>query len=100
LSVKDFSGVIVEMASRAVVLHTKKEKTAGGLTSNKLTVSKSSGEIVSKAKMKQGKESTWAIDTRLCRRDLKLEGMVLFNVGKDGKALYECVKERQAKRKK
>ena len=81
------------------MLHTKKEKTAGGLTSKKLTVSKSSGEIVSKAKMKQGKESTWAIDTRLCRRDLKLEGMVLFNVGKDGKELYECVKERQAKRK-
>jgi hypothetical protein len=49
--------------------------------------------------MKQGKESTWAIDTRMCRRDLKLEGMVLFNVGKDGKALYECVKDRQAKRK-
>jgi DVNP family len=87
------------MSSRALVLHKKQSTTAGGLTAKKLTVSKSSGEIVSKAKMKQGKESTWAIDTRLCRRDLKLEGMVLFNVGKDGKALYECVKDRQAKRK-
>ena len=53
---------------------------------------------MSKAKAKQGKESTWAIDTRLCRKDLKLTGMVLFNVGKDGKALYACVKDRQAKR--
>lgn len=87
------------MSSRALVLHKKEPATAGGLTAKKLTVSKSSREIVSKAKMKQGKESTWAIDTRLCRRDLKLEGMVLFNVGKDGKALYECVKDRQAKRK-
>jgi ribose 1,5-bisphosphokinase PhnN len=87
------------MASRALVLHKKESTTAGGLTSKKLTVSKSSGEIVSKAKAKQGKESTWAIDTRLCRdKDLKLTGMVLFNVGKDGKALYACVKDRQAKR--
>ena len=86
------------MASRALVLHKKESATAGGLTSKKLTVSKSSGEIVSKAKAKQGKESTWAIDTRLCRKDLKLTGMVLFNVGKDGKALYACVKDRQAKR--
>ena len=86
------------MASRALVLHKKESTTAGGLTAKKLTVSKSSGEIVSKAKAKQGKESTWAIDTRLCRKDLKLTGMVLFNVGKDGKALYACAKERQAKR--
>ena len=38
------------MASRALVLHKKEPATAGGLTSKKLTVSKSSGEIVSKAK--------------------------------------------------
>ena len=43
------------MASRALVLHKKESTTAGGLTSKKLTVSKSSGEIVSKAKAKQGK---------------------------------------------
>lgn len=86
------------MSSRALVLHKKQPATTGGLTAKKLTVSKSSGEIVSKAKAKQGKESTWAIDTRLCRNQLKLTGMVLFNVGKDGKALYACVKERQAKR--
>lgn len=97
------------MASRALVLHKKQPATAGGLTAKKLTVSKSSGEIVSKAKAKQGKESTWAIDTRLCLRDIDKEylkehgkprpgGIILFNVGKDGKALYACVKERQAKR--
>ena len=97
------------MASRALVLHKKESTTAGGLTSKKLTVSKSSGEIVSKAKAKQGKESTWAIDTRLCLRDLDKEyqkkhgeprpgGIILFNVGKEGKALYACVKDRQAKR--
>jgi hypothetical protein len=84
------------MSSRAVVLHTKGKKTTGGLTKSKLVVSKSSGEVVSKAKMKQGKESTWAIDTRFCRNQLGLTGMVLFNVGKDGKALYKCVKDRQA----
>jgi hypothetical protein len=97
------------MASRALVLHKKESTTAGGLTAKKLTVSKSSGEIVSKAKAKQGKESTWAIDTRLCLRDLDKEyqkkhgeprpgGIILFNVGKEGKALYACVKDRQAKR--
>jgi hypothetical protein len=83
------------MSSRALVLHKKEPATAGGLTSKKLTVSKSSGEIVSKAKAKQGKESQWAIDTRICRKELKLTGMVLFNVGKDGKALYDCVKGRK-----
>ena len=90
------------MSSRAVVLHAKEKsvKTTGGLSSKKLMVSKSSGEIVSKAKMKQGKERTWAIDTRLCRKDLGLEGMVLFNVGKVGKSLYMCVKDRQAAREK
>jgi hypothetical protein len=86
------------MSSRAIVIHTKGKKTTGGLTKSKLTVSRSSGEIVSKAKMKQGKESTWAIDTRLCRNELGLVGMVLFNVGKDGKALYKCVQDRQTKR--
>ena len=83
------------MSSRALVLNKKEPATAGGLTSKKLTVSKSSGEIVSKAKAKQGKESQWAIDTRICRKELKLTGMVLFNVGKDGKALYDCVKGRK-----
>jgi hypothetical protein len=93
------------MASRALVLHKKESTTAGGLTAKKLTVSKSSGEIVSKAKMKQGKESTWAIDTRMCLRDMRRgndkppPGIILFNVGKAGKELYACVKERQANRK-
>jgi len=91
------------VVSRAVALHNKKDKsmkTSGGVSGTKFTVSPSSGEVVSKAKMKQGKESTWAIDTRMCRKDLGLKGMVLFNVGKDGKALYTCVKDRQAKRTK
>jgi hypothetical protein len=83
------------MTSRAVVLHTKDKKvvTAGGLTAKKLVVSKSSGEIVSRLKQKQGKESPWAVNTRICREKLGLTGMVLFNVGKDGKALYKCVKK-------
>ena len=84
------------MASRAVVLHAKDKKvvTAGKLTSRKLVVSESSREIVSRAKQKQGKESPWAVNTRICRKELGLTGMVLFNVGKDGKALYNCVKQR------
>jgi len=84
------------MASRAVVLHTKDKKvtTAGKLSSRKLVVSDSSREIVSRAKQKQGKESPWAINTKICRKELGLTGMVLFNVGKDGKALYKCVKQR------
>lgn len=80
------------MASRALVLHKKQPATAGGLTAKKLTVSKSSGEIVSKAKAKQGKESTWARDTEFVRKEiLKLSGMVLFNVGSEGKKLYKYV---------
>ena len=84
------------MASRAVVLHAKDKKvvTAGKLTSRKLVVSESSREIVSRAKQKQGKESPWAVNTRICRKELGLTDMVLFNVGKDGKALYKCVKQR------
>ena len=83
------------MASRAVVLHAKDKKvtTAGKLTASKLVVSESSREVVSRAKQKQGKESPWAINTRICRKELGLAGMVLFNVGKDGKALYKCVKK-------
>jgi len=86
------------MSSRAITIHQKGKKTTGGLKKSDLVVSKSSGEIVSKAKMKQGKESTWAIDTRFCRNELGLTGMVLFNVGKDGKALYKCVQERKENR--
>jgi len=84
------------MASRAVVLHTKDKKvtTAGKLSARKLVVSESSREVVSRAKQKQGKESPWAINTRICRKELELTGMVLFNVGKDGKALYKCVKQK------
>lgn len=83
------------IASRAVVFHAKDKKivTGGKLAASKFVVSKSSGEIVSRIKQKQGQESPWAINTRICRDKLNLKGMVLFNVGKDGKDLYKCVKK-------
>lgn len=92
------------MPSRAVTLHEYKKtkdtgvKTTGGLTGKKLMVSPVSGEVVDKAKRRQGLKSTWAKDTELCRKELKIEGMVLFNVGPIGKKLYMCVKDKQAAR--
>lgn len=55
-------------------------------------VSPSSREVVDRTKRRQGLRSTWARDTE-CVRDkiLKLTGMVLFNVGADGKKLYKYV---------
>lgn len=81
------------MSSRAKVIHDKAPATAGGLTKKKLMVSPSSGEVVSRAKRRQGLKSPWALATEECRKKLGLTGMVLFNVGKDGKALYQCVKK-------
>jgi hypothetical protein len=88
------------MPSRAVTLHAKDPavKTSGGLTAKKLMVSPASGEVVDRSKRRQGLKSTWAKDTELCRKELKIEGMVLFNVGPMGKKLYMCVKDKQAAR--
>lgn len=85
------------MASRALVLHKKESTTAGGLTSKKLTVSKSSGEIVSKAKAKQGKDTPWARATKHCLTQKPFSehsGIILFNVGALGKKFYTCVKNK------
>jgi len=81
------------MSSRAVTLHDKsgKTKTTGGLTGKKLMVSPSSREVVDRTKRRQGLKSTWARDTEFWRAHLKLVGMVLFNVGVDGKKLYKSV---------
>lgn len=80
------------MSSRAKVIHEKASTTAGGLTKKKLIVSPSSGEVVSRAKRLQGIKSPWARDTESVRKEiLKLTGMVLFNVGADGKKLYNYV---------
>jgi len=87
------------MPSRAVVLHAKdpKVKTAGGLTAKKLVVSKSSGEVVSKAKAKQGKETPWARATKYCLTQKPFsehKGIILFNDGALGKKFYTCVKNK------
>lgn len=82
------------MPSRAVTLHAKdpKVKTSGGLTAKKLMVSPASGEVVDKSKRRQGLKSTWARDTEYVRdKILKATGMILFNVGPDGKKLYKLV---------
>lgn len=84
------------MSSRAQVIHGK-GVTAGGLGAKKLMVSPSSQEVVSRAKRRQGLKSPWALATEECRKKLGLTGMVLFNVGKDGKALYACVKKSVSK---
>jgi hypothetical protein len=82
------------MPSRAVTLHAKDPavKTSGGLTAKKLMVSPASGEVVDKAKRRQGLKSTWARDTEFVRKEIiKATGMVLFNVGPDGKKMYKYV---------
>jgi len=82
------------MPSRAVTLHAKNPtvKTSGGLTGKKLMVSPASGEVVDRSKRRQGLRSTWARDTEYVRdKILKLTGMVLFNVGVNGKKLYKLV---------
>lgn len=82
------------MPSRAVTLHAKDPsvKTSGGLTAKKLMVSPASGEVVDKAKRRQGLKSTWARDTEFVRNEIvKVPGMILFNVGDAGKKLYKYV---------
>lgn len=89
------------MTSRAVVLHDKSKTTPGGLTAKKLMVSPSSQEVVSRAKRRQGLKSPWARATEACLKELRAKGVikkdggiVLMNVGKEGKALYACAKEK------
>jgi hypothetical protein len=82
------------MPSRAVTLHAKDPavKTSGGLTAKKLMVSPASGEVVDRSKRRQGLKSTWARDTEYVRKEIiKAVGMVLFNVGPDGKKMYKYV---------
>lgn len=86
------------MSSRAVTLHEYKKdkttttKTTGGVAGKKLMVSPSSREVVDRSKRRQGLRSTWARDTEVVRKEiLKLTGMVLFNVGVEGKKLYKLV---------
>lgn len=80
--------------TRAEVMHGTALKTSGGLTKKHLTISKSSGEAVSKKLAKAGANNPWALATEEARRQLGLEGkMVLMNVGRDGKKLYKLTKK-------
>ena len=85
--------------SRAEVMHKKVSHTSGDLTASKLKVNPKSGEIVSKAKSKQGKKNDWAKATKKARDEMIKKGdiekgeMVLFNVGAKGKKLYELAKK-------
>lgn len=87
--------------TRAEVFHGRADVTAGGLRKGDLKISKSSGEVVSKEKAKQGKSNNWAAATKKARSKLVkgVDGikigkdeMVLFNVGEKGKKLYELTK--------
>ncbi len=89
------------IGSRAEVFHGQADKTSGGLTKKDLKISKSSDEVVSKLKAKQGKSNDWAVATKKARARLirGVDGikigkdeMVLFNVGEKGKKLYEITK--------
>ena len=85
--------------SRAEVFHKKVSHTSGDLTVSKLKLNPTSGEIVSKAKSKQGKKNDWAKSTKKARDEMIQKGliekgeMVLFNVGPKGKMLYELAKK-------
>ena len=85
--------------SRAEVFHKKVGHTSGDLTASKLKLNPKSGEIVSKAKSKQGKKNDWAKSTKKARDEMIKKGliekgeMVLFNVGPKGKMLYELAKK-------
>jgi hypothetical protein len=88
--------------SRAEVMHKKVTHTSGDLTASNLKVNTKSGEIVSKAKSKQGKKNDWAKATKKARDEMIKKGdiekgeMVLFNVGTKGKKLYELAKKYSA----
>lgn len=85
----------VVVGTRAQVMAGTAMKTSGGLEQKDLRVSKSSGEIVSVDKAKQGKKNEWALATkkaraRMCKDGVIKEGqMILFNVGPEGKELYK-----------
>ena len=87
------------MPSRAVTLHEYKKtkdtsvKTSGGLTGKKLMVSPASGEVVDRKKRLQGLKSTWARDTEFVRHKFfsAVTGIILFNVGLNGKKMYKLV---------
>jgi hypothetical protein len=83
------------VGTRAEVMHGVALHTAGGLTKKKLAVSKVSGEIVSKKKMKAGAKNPWAMATEAARSQLEIPPgeMVLMNVGAKGKKLYKLTKK-------
>lgn len=87
-----------QVGTRLEVLRGDAHHTTGGLTIKNLKVSKSSGEIVSTKRSRQGKKNDWAVSTKKAREQLIKDGvidkdeMVLFNVGPKGKRLYELTK--------
>jgi len=84
--------------ARSAVLAGRKQKTASGLTKEKLTRN-SYGKIVSKASSARGKKfyastiKTWIEAVKTARKSLSLSGFVAIN-GKSaqGKALYAKAK--------
>lgn len=83
------------VGTRAEVMHGVALHTSGGLTKKKLAVSKVSGEIVSKKKMKSGVKNPWAMATEKARDQLGIMPgeMVLMNDGAKGKKLYKLTKK-------
>lgn len=83
------------VGTRAEVMHGVALHTSGGLTKKKLAVSKVSGEIVSKKKMKSGVKNPWALATEKARAQLNIMPgeMVLMNDGVKGKKLYKLTKK-------
>merc|ERR1719218_62627 len=87
-AMKRVSKIAKGRGARARVLHGKKEKTIGGLTSSMLMKNKY-GNIVSKKASARAKKNKWANAIKAARTALALKGFVPI---KKGSALYNKAK--------
>merc|ERR1711907_233269 len=87
-AMKRVSKIAKGRGARARVLHGKKEKTTGGLTSSMLIKNKY-GNIVSKKASASAKKNKWAAAIKNARSALSLKGFVPI---KKGSPLYTKAK--------
>merc|ERR1712151_1192798 len=103
MKAKRVSKIAKGRLGRAQVLRGTKEKTASGLTKDKLVKNKR-GKVVSKKQSAAGKRSysaikMWTESVVAARKALNLKGMVIINGSKlEGKALYAKAKAIYASR--
>lgn len=83
------------VGSRAQVLHGTATETSGGLVKKNLKLNKTTGEIVSKDKVKSSKKNPWIEAVGKAKKKLKITGFALIEgeLLKKSREIYEKSKK-------